>query len=95
MPDCDLCEKTWALSGKTPKCNECLPPLMPENSEALQVYTKVQNQHIMGMNGPIDLDLKSVKIVMDLLDIQDQKSCLDRVHKAYQTVISGLREKSK
>ncbi|HOO50360.1 MAG TPA: hypothetical protein PLK94_03620 [Alphaproteobacteria bacterium] len=36
-----------------------------------------------GMGQVVDISIPAVKIVMDLLGVRDQKSCLLKVHKAF------------
>ena len=57
---------TWALSDKTPKCDICLPELLPENKKIFNVYVAVRNQHIMGFGGPVDLNLRSLDFIMNI-----------------------------
>ena len=45
----------------------------------------------MGMNGPVDLNLVSVKYVMDMMGIVDQDEVLKKVHKAYLAILEIAR----
>jgi len=57
---------------------------MPENREASEVYFMTRNQIITaGMGQVVDISIPAVKIVMDLLGVRDQKSCLLKVLKAF------------
>ena len=80
------------MYGKAPKCHLCIIPLMPENQVVFDVYIQVQNQHIMGFNGPVDINFMSVKFIMDLMKIkiEEQKEVFDRVHKLYKTLLSEV-----
>lgn len=80
----------------TPNCRECLPELMPENSDLLSVFMKVQNQHIMGFGGPVDLNFESVKFIMDIYDIpQDaRRTVFEKVYKLYRITLASMREKA-
>lgn len=92
--DCQLCEDTWALYGKVPtNCGECMPEALPGNVLILDIFGKVQNQHIMGFNGPVDLNFESLRFIMDVYDIKDKISVFERVYKAYQTSTRKMREK--
>ena len=80
------------MYGKTPKCDLCIIPLMPDNQVVFDVYMQVQNQHIMGFGGPVDINFMSVKFIMDLMEVEakNQKMVFDRVHKLYKSLISEL-----
>jgi len=67
---------------------------MPENIEAFNIYMKVQNQHIMGFSGPVDLNFLSVEFIMDLMGVKDQLSVFERVHAAYKAVLEHMRDKA-
>jgi hypothetical protein len=61
-------------------CGDCKPDLLPENKEALDVYLVVRGQIITaGMGTVVDIDIPAVKIVMDLLQVKDQRDCLMKV----------------
>jgi len=71
------------MYDKTPKCDQCMPEIMEENADVISVYMKVSSQHIMGFSGPVDLNFLSVKFIMDLLGIKNQKEVFERVHNLY------------
>ena len=77
-----------------PDCDECLPPLWPDNALPLEIYLKVQNQHIMGFSGPVDLNLESLFRVLDLYEVKDKKRCFDLVHRTYLQVSKARMEKA-
>jgi hypothetical protein len=57
---------------------------MPENREAAEVYYMTRNQIITaGMRQVIDISIPAVKIVMDLLGVRDQKTCIMKVRRAF------------
>ena len=80
------------MYGKSPNCQECVPEIMEENKVILDVYLKVRSQHIMGMNGPVDVNINAIKTVMDLMKIEDQANVFDRVYNIYNKVLSRMRE---
>ena len=92
-----MCEATWAMYGKTPKCDLCLVPLMPDNQVVFDVYMEVRDQHIMGFGGPVDINFMSVKLIMDLMDIEveSQKAVFDRVYKLYRKFLSKMYDDAK
>ena len=69
--------------------------LMPENAEAASVYRAVQGQVIVLSNGMeskiIDLNYLSVKMIMDLYEVKDQRRCFEKVTRAFHRF---LRERS-
>ena len=54
---------------------------MPENEDAVAVYSQVRSQAIyVGMDGvAVDLDFNALKFVMDLNEIEDQYECFNKV----------------
>lgn len=68
-----------------------MPPILPENRDAIEVYTKVRGQHIMGFGGPVDINIVAVKTIMDLYNIENQRVVLEKVHKAYNHIWSRIR----
>jgi hypothetical protein len=96
MP-CEACQLINKKRGKKPDCEKCLPKLFPENEDAAAVYSQVRNQAIyVGMEAvPVDLDFKSVKIVMDFYDIKNKADCFQRVLKMWHHVAELDRIKRK
>jgi len=81
-PSCEACRITYANMNppKDPPCNTCRPVLLPENHAVVSVYMLTRGQMIVaGMGGVIDISIPAVKIVMDLLGVEDQKDCLYKV----------------
>lgn len=72
-----------------------MPVIMESNTEVVEVYSRVSNQHIMGFSGPIDLNILSVKTVMDLLGIKNQKYVFERVHYIYKLMLSKFYREQK
>lgn len=64
-----------------------MPEVMDENEIILNVYLKVHNQHIMGFSGPVDLNFQSVKLIMDMLSIKNQKHVFERVYSLYRKIL--------
>ena len=54
----------------------------------------VADQHIMGMNGPVGLNLMPVFKVMELRGIADQERCLGLLRKVYFHMLRKERDKS-
>jgi len=67
---------------------------MEENKAVVEIYLRVQNQHIMGFNGPVDLNLLSLKLVMDMMGTKD-RTIFERVHNLYRTMLSSMRSDTK
>ena len=62
-------------------CSKCLPEVMPENEDAVEVYSRVHGQAIyVGMDAvAVDLDFNAVKFIMDLTGVEKQLDCFNRV----------------
>ena len=82
-PPCEQCQEIHASRDEEPPCADCLPELMPENHEVARVYLLVQNQILATMGQVIDLNIPAIKTVMDIYEIEDQKTCLERVMKLF------------
>jgi len=70
-----------------------MPEVLPGNEEVLNVYMLVKGQHIMGFNGPVDINIIAIKTVMDLLGIEDQQNVFNRVYKIYNHVMSEIKQR--
>lgn len=92
---CDDCEEFYKRRYKEPPCQECMPELLPENITAWMVYATVQNQYIMGSAGPIDVNINSVKTVMDLHGVTNQQEVLERVLHVSRHMIKRMHDKQK
>ncbi|MHC4265973.1 MAG: hypothetical protein ACYSUK_08580 [Planctomycetota bacterium] len=72
---------------------------MPENEDAIAVYTQVHSQAIyVGMDGvAVDLNFQAVKLVMDLLEVEDQADCFQKVCKVWHHMneMDNLKRRSK
>ena len=81
MTSCDECEKVHLQElKKLPDCDNCKrPSLLPQNYEALQVYGLCKSQLIVGMAGIVGIRLEAVKVAMDLLGVDDQIICAEKV----------------
>ena len=61
-------------------CEGCRVEIMAENEDAAQIYLTARRQIITaGMGKVIDINIQAVKTVMDLYQVKDQRSCLDKV----------------
>lgn len=58
----------------------CRPFLMEQNEDATKVYLATMNQVVTaGMGTIVDIDFNAIKFVMELYDIQDKKTCFEKV----------------
>ena len=79
---CKDCHRAYAKRKppQDPPCFQCRPPLMEENEDASNVYQLTRLQFVTaGMGQPIDIDIKAVKIAMDLFEVKNQLDCIDKV----------------
>jgi hypothetical protein len=70
---------------------------MPENEDAIEVYSQVHSQAIyVGMDGvAVDLNFNAVKFVMDLNGVENQHDCFQKVHKMWHHMNTMDRIKRK
>jgi len=92
-PDCEGCRIASELEGKEyPPCDTCKPILLPVNRDALQVYSLVSNQIIVGgMGDIIGLNYNAVKFVMDLYNIENQRDCFERVVCVFNKILAAKK----
>jgi hypothetical protein len=77
-PNCDDCRALHQRQSKTPPCEDCIPPIMPENELLLQIYNTSR-----GPDGSLDLSV--VLRVLDLHNISERDAVL-----GYLTSIKSL-----
>jgi len=83
---CEQCRGAYRerKPPQKPPCNKCRVDLMEENIEIEKIYLLTRNQVITGMNGQIlDIDIKAIKVAMDIYEIKNQPDCLDRVRRLF------------
>jgi hypothetical protein len=61
---------------------------MPENEDAIAVYSQVHSQAIyVGMDGvAVDLDFNAIQFIMDLTEIEDRRDCFYKVLKMWHHI---------
>lgn len=81
MSSCEECEKIHLeVKHILPDCDACnRPVILPTNLEALQVHGLCKHQLIVGMAGIVGMRLEAVKVAMDLLGVDDQITCAEKV----------------
>ena len=96
-PNCEFCELPRLKENcepckekNKPDCEQCyedlkIPVLMEENLLVYKIYTRVKNQHIMGFNGPVALNLNALYPIMKKAGVRDDEwmRCLDLIQLAY------------
>jgi len=66
---------------------------LEENRDAGTVYIMCRNQVITaGMGEIIDINLQTVKTVMDLYGVKDQRECMEKVTKTFRHYLSKRRD---
>ena len=80
--DCgDPCKNSFRVEGKEAPCDTCYPVTLPQNQEAVRVYSLVSHQvRTAGMGEIISLDYNAVAWIMDLLNVRNKLDCLERVN---------------
>jgi len=65
-----VCEKVHKKSNTIPDCEVCNKPMiLPENFEALRVYSLCSKQLILSYGGIVGIRLEAIIASIDLLDI--------------------------
>ena len=62
-----------------PPCSVCRILPEPENTEALKIFFLTQNQFIMGVNGPVDINHLAVHAAMELYGVKNRRECFGKV----------------
>lgn len=66
---------------------------MEENQDAGTIYIMCRNQVITeGMGERVDINLQTVKTVMDLYGIRNQRECMEKVTKTFRYFLSQRRD---
>lgn len=78
-PACSTCQFLKGEKWNEDDCPICLPPLMEENEEAAKIYAIVQNQFIMGFNGPVAISQMAIHEAMKLYRIESPRDCFEKV----------------
>jgi len=67
------------------RCENCRVDLLEENQDAGTVYIMCRNQVITaGMGEIIDINIQTVKTVMDLYTVKNQRECMEKVTKTFR-----------
>jgi hypothetical protein len=65
---------------------------MEENQDAGTVYIICRNQVITaGMGEIVDINLQTVKTVMDLYGVKNQRECMEKVTKTFRHFLNKRR----
>ena len=56
--------------------------------EVWNIYLKARSQVIMGMNGPVALDMRALEYIMGLYEVDDQRTVSERVVSLWETIRS-------
>ena len=78
----------------SPPCDGCKIELMPENAEAIGIFQIVRRQLLVsGMGQPIDINHIAIHEAMRLYDVEDKKTCFNKVIKLGSWLIAKLNKK--
>jgi hypothetical protein len=76
-----------------PPCETCRVDLLGENYEAAEIYIMCRNQVITaGMGEIVDINLQTVKTVMDLYGVKNQRECMEKVSKTFRHFLNKRRD---
>ncbi len=92
-PPCSRCKILKGESWDEEICSVCLPPLMPENEDATQIFSITQNQLIMGPGGPIDINQTAIHEAMKLYQVQNRRECFEKVLTLSGYFLGKIRKK--
>lgn len=95
LTKCDQCSSMHAERNPPtePPCDTCRVELNEENAEAAKIYMICQRQVITAgeANEVIDLNYQTVKTMMDLYGVKDQRSVFELVCKTFHHFNNGTR----
>lgn len=92
-PNCSTCRILKGEYWNEDDCVKCLPELLGENEDAERIYFIVQNQFIMGFNGPVAINQVAIHEAMKLYRIQDKIDCFEKVLSISAYFIEKLNRK--
>jgi len=69
-----------------------LPPLRPENIDAMTIYKATHDQLIVGVSGPVAINQTAIHNAMELYEIQDRIDCFEKVVSASRTLLEDLKD---
>lgn len=81
------------MNNTEPPCASCFPEIAEADREAATIFQVCANQVIAGVGGVIDINLLTVKMIMDLYGIADQVACMDKVRLMFAEYSAALRDK--
>ena len=65
-----MCAKIHGKRGEETPCDECTPPLLPENADAVVIWSIVQDQVILApMGGPVAVNQLAIHEAMALYGV--------------------------
>lgn len=66
---------------------------MEENEDAARTYMLTRRQFVTADQGQVvDISIPAVKVVMDMLEIKDQRTCLMRVRNLFHCLENERRD---
>lgn len=78
-----------------PPCGTCRVDLLEENRDAGDVFSLCRDQVITaGMGDVIGISIPAIKDTMDICNIRDQKSCLQKVLTLFYASQKNMRVKN-
>jgi hypothetical protein len=97
LSKCDQCRQMYSERNppQEPPCETCFVDLDKSNEDAARIYRMVQGQVITAGEQIVDLNYQSVKMVMDLYGIKDQRRCFEKVVRTFNFFLSEQRKKDK
>lgn len=76
-----------------PPCEDCMVIPLPENKDACEIFGLVNQQFIMGFNGPVAINQVAVHEAMRLYGIKNRRECFRKVMTLCDWDISRILKK--
>ena len=92
-PPCEVCRVLRKLEGREPDCDNCLPPLLPDNEDVVRVFNVVQGQVVTAGQGKVvDINHAAIHHAIRIYKVVDKKDCFERVTWLFHELLSEVGE---
>lgn len=95
MPNCAACRMVHGskVPPQDPPCETCRPALLEENASAIELYSIVQNQWIMGPGGPVDINHLAVWEAIDRYQVRDKAETFAKILTLSRWMLERINER--
>jgi len=81
------------MPPEEPPCAACRIDPVEENGDALRIFFIVQNQFVMGFNGPVSINQLAIHEAIRLYEVADHQGCFEGVLRLGRWWIEKMRER--